>query len=116
MLTETQIFRGKETKTFDSIKSKLVKKNDGMAQCMKEKSIDEEKWKSDDFKGRHPTVKRKQIRKAIEGEKNVPNTHAKKIDAYKLDVKKPQVRKQTAAQLAKLKETKAKTVKPATTK
>ncbi|GKE09323.1 hypothetical protein Tco_1412874 [Tanacetum coccineum] len=45
MLTDTQIFRGKETKTFDSIKSKLVKKNDGMAQCIKEKSIDEVKGK-----------------------------------------------------------------------
>ncbi|GJR12439.1 hypothetical protein Tco_0795091 [Tanacetum coccineum] len=77
MLTETRIFRGKETKTFDSINSKLVKKNDRMAQCMKEKSIDEEKGKSDDFKGGHPTVKRKQIKKAIEGEKNVPKTQTK---------------------------------------
>ncbi|GKB54523.1 hypothetical protein Tco_0905276 [Tanacetum coccineum] len=59
MLTDTLIFCGKETKTFDSIKSKLVKKNDGLAQCMKEKLIDEVKGKSDDFKGGHPTVKRK---------------------------------------------------------
>ncbi|GKA63959.1 hypothetical protein Tco_0763565 [Tanacetum coccineum] len=51
MMTETRIFRRKEIKTFDSIKSKLVKKNEGMAQCMKEKSIDEEKGKSDNFKG-----------------------------------------------------------------
>ncbi|GJR76761.1 hypothetical protein Tco_0089126 [Tanacetum coccineum] len=116
MLTKTRIFHGKETKTFDSIKSKLVKKNDGMTQCMKEKSINEEKGKSDDFKGGHPTVKRQQIKKGMEGEKNVPKTRAKKIDAYKQDIKKPQVRKQTAAQLAKLKETKAKTVKPAPTK
>ncbi|GJW60531.1 hypothetical protein Tco_0109866 [Tanacetum coccineum] len=58
MLTETRIFGGKETTTFDSIKSKLVKNNDGIAQCMKEKSIDEEKGKSDDFKGGHPTIKR----------------------------------------------------------
>ncbi|GJT96561.1 hypothetical protein Tco_1092079 [Tanacetum coccineum] len=116
MLTKTRIFHGKETTTFYSIKSKLVKNNDGIAQCMKEKSIDEEKGKSDDFKGGHPTVKRQQIKKAMEGEKNVPKTRAKKTDAYKQDIKKPQVRKQTAAQLAKSKETKAKTVKPAPTK
>ncbi|GKE08392.1 hypothetical protein Tco_1411943 [Tanacetum coccineum] len=63
MVTETLIFRGKETKTFDSIKSKLVKKNDGMAECMKEKPIHELKGKSVDFKGGHPTVKRQQIKK-----------------------------------------------------
>ncbi|GJZ02127.1 hypothetical protein Tco_0520088 [Tanacetum coccineum] len=61
--------------------------NDGMAECMKEKPIDEVKGKSVDFK-----------------------------DADKQEIKKPQVRKQTAAQLAKLKETKAKTIKPAPTK
>ncbi|GJR40671.1 ulp1 protease family, C-terminal catalytic domain-containing protein [Tanacetum coccineum] len=69
MVTETSIFCGKETKTFDSIKSKLVKKNDGMDECMKEKPIHELKGKSIDFKGGHPTVKRQQIKKAIEGEK-----------------------------------------------
>ncbi|GKB88556.1 hypothetical protein Tco_0960828 [Tanacetum coccineum] len=116
MVTETSIFHGKETKTFDSIKSKLVKKNDGMAECMKEKPIDELKGKSVDFKGRHPTVKRQQIKKAMEGEKNVPKTRGKKTDADKQDIKKPQVRKQTAAQLSKSKETKARTVKPAPTK
>ncbi|GKA37063.1 ulp1 protease family, C-terminal catalytic domain-containing protein [Tanacetum coccineum] len=109
MLTETLIFHGKETKTFDSIKSKLVKKNDGMAQCMKEKSIDEVKGKSVDFKSGHPTAKKQQIKQAIEGDKNVPKTHAKKTDADKQDIKKTQVRKQTAAQLAKSKEIKAKT-------
>ncbi|GJU29697.1 hypothetical protein Tco_1173286 [Tanacetum coccineum] len=39
MVNETSIFRGREIKTFDSIKSKLVKKNDGIAECMKEKPI-----------------------------------------------------------------------------
>ncbi|GJY22987.1 ulp1 protease family, C-terminal catalytic domain-containing protein [Tanacetum coccineum] len=116
MVTETSIIRGKETKTFDSIKSKLVKKNDGMAECMKEKPIDEVKGKSVDFKGGHPTIKRQQIKKAMKGEKNVPRTRAKKTYANKLEIKKPQVRKKTAAQLAKSKETKAKTVKPAPTK
>ncbi|GKD53579.1 hypothetical protein Tco_1286966 [Tanacetum coccineum] len=67
MLTETRIFRGKETTTFDSIKLKLVKNNDGIARCMKEKSIDEEKGKSNDFKGGHPTVKRQQIKKSNGG-------------------------------------------------
>ncbi|GJZ93372.1 hypothetical protein Tco_0665437 [Tanacetum coccineum] len=116
MVTETLIFHGKETKTFDSIKSKLVKKNDGMAECMKENSIDEVKGKSVDFKGGHLTVKRQQIKKAMKGEKNVPKTRAKKTDADKQEIKKPQVRKQIAAQLEKLKETKVKTVKPAPTK
>ncbi|GJS72230.1 ribonuclease H-like domain-containing protein [Tanacetum coccineum] len=46
MVTETLIFHGKETKTFDSIKSKLVKKNDGMDECVKEKPIHELKGKS----------------------------------------------------------------------
>ncbi|GKB10636.1 hypothetical protein Tco_0844559 [Tanacetum coccineum] len=100
----------------EDIKSLKVKNNDGIAQCMKEKSIYEEKGKRDNFKGGHPTVKRQQIKKAMEGEKNVPKTRAKKTDAYKQDIKKPQVRKQTAAQLAKSKEKKAKTVKPAPTK
>ncbi|GJW73489.1 ulp1 protease family, C-terminal catalytic domain-containing protein [Tanacetum coccineum] len=102
MLTENPIFCGKETKTFDSIKSKLVKKNDGMAQCMKEKSIDE-------VKGGHPTAKKQQIKKSIEGEKNVQKTRAKKTNADKQEIKKPQVRKKIAAQLAKSKETNAKT-------
>ncbi|GJV70704.1 protein FAR1-related sequence 5 [Tanacetum coccineum] len=116
MVTETPIFCGKETKTFDSIKSKLVKKNDGMAKCMKEKSIDKVKGKSVNFKGGHPTVKRHQIKKAMEAEKKVPKTRAKKTYADKQEIKKPQVRKQTAAQLSKSKETKAKTVKPTPTK
>ncbi|GJU75747.1 ulp1 protease family, C-terminal catalytic domain-containing protein [Tanacetum coccineum] len=116
MVNETSMFRGRETKTFDSIKSKLVKKNDGIAECMKEKPIYELKGKSVNFKGGHPTAKRQQIKKAMEGEKNVPKTRGKKTDADKQDIKKPQVRKQTAAQLAKSKETKATTVKPAPTK
>ncbi|GJU46663.1 ulp1 protease family, C-terminal catalytic domain-containing protein [Tanacetum coccineum] len=87
MLTETLIFHGKETNTFDSIKSKLVKNNDGMAQCMKEKSIDEVKGKSADFKSGHPTIKRQQIKKEMEGDKNVPKTRAKKTDADKQDIK-----------------------------
>ncbi|GJW55515.1 putative reverse transcriptase domain-containing protein, partial [Tanacetum coccineum] len=116
MVNETSMFRGRETKTFDSIKLKLVKKNDGIAECMKEKPIHELKGKSVDFKGGHPTVKRKQIKKAMEGEKNVPKTRGKKTDADKQDIKKPQVRKQTAAQMAKSKKTKAITVKPAPTK
>nr|GFA46970.1 hypothetical protein [Tanacetum cinerariifolium] len=110
MLTETPIFCGKETKKFDSIKSKLVKKNDEIPQCMKEKSIDEVKGKSVNFKSGHLTAKKQQIKKSIEGEKFFPKTRAKKTDADKQDIKKTQVRKQTAAQLAKSKETKAKTV------
>ncbi|GJW40078.1 hypothetical protein Tco_0065923 [Tanacetum coccineum] len=66
MVNETSMFRGRETKTFDSIKSKLVKKNDGIAECMKEKPINEIKGKSVDFKGGHPTTKRQQIKKAME--------------------------------------------------
>ncbi|GKB33374.1 hypothetical protein Tco_0872775, partial [Tanacetum coccineum] len=85
-------------------------------ESLKEKPIDELKWKSVDFKGGHPTVKRQQIKKAMEGEKNVPKTRGKKTDADKQGIKKPQVRKQTAAQLSKSKETKARTVKPAPTK
>nr|GEW57392.1 ulp1 protease family, C-terminal catalytic domain-containing protein [Tanacetum cinerariifolium] len=56
------------------------------------------------------------IKKAIEGEKNVPKTCAKKADAAEQDIKKPQVGKQTATRLAKSKETEAKIVKPAPTK
>ncbi|GJX05101.1 ulp1 protease family, C-terminal catalytic domain-containing protein [Tanacetum coccineum] len=89
MVNETSMFRGRETKTFDSIKSKLVKKNDGIAECMKEKPIHELKGKSVDFKGGHPTAKRQQIKKAMEGEKNVPKTRGKKTDADKQDIKKP---------------------------
>ncbi|GKD53010.1 ulp1 protease family, C-terminal catalytic domain-containing protein, partial [Tanacetum coccineum] len=81
-----------------------------------EKLIRELKGKSVNFKGGHPTAKRQQIKKVIEGEKNVPKTRGKKTDADKQDIKKPQVRNQIAAQLAKSKETKARTVKPAPTK
>nr|GFA98410.1 ulp1 protease family, C-terminal catalytic domain-containing protein [Tanacetum cinerariifolium] len=56
------------------------------------------------------------LKKTIEGEKNVPKTRAKKTAAAEQDIKKPQVRKQTATQLAKSKETEAKTVKRAPTK
>nr|GEW44971.1 hypothetical protein [Tanacetum cinerariifolium] len=87
-----------------------------MAQCMKEKSIDKAKGKSVNFKGGHPNAKKQQIKKAIKGEKNVLKTRSNKTDDDKQDIKKTQVRKQIAAQLAKLKETKAKTVKPAPTK
>ncbi|GJV10932.1 hypothetical protein Tco_1352473 [Tanacetum coccineum] len=90
MVTETSIFPGKETKKFDSIKSKLVKNNDGVAECMKEKPINELKGKSINFEGGHPTVKTQQIKKEMEGEKNVPKTCAKKTNADKQDIKKPQ--------------------------
>ncbi|GJY60878.1 ulp1 protease family, C-terminal catalytic domain-containing protein [Tanacetum coccineum] len=80
------------------------------------KPINELKGKSVNFEGGHPTIKRQQIKKEMEGDKNVPKTRAKKTDADKQDIKKPQVRKQTAAQLAKSKETKTKTIKPAPTK
>ncbi|GKG32149.1 hypothetical protein Tco_0427099, partial [Tanacetum coccineum] len=91
-----------------------------MAECMKEKPIDELKGKSVDFKGRHPTIKRQQIKKAMEGEKNVPKTRGKKTDADKQDIKartvKPAPTKRKKKEPNDKEETKARTVKPAPTK
>ncbi|GJW35627.1 hypothetical protein Tco_0058547, partial [Tanacetum coccineum] len=116
----SQIQKHEIPKSFHTNKLKLAKYVLPDAQAIGEKRqkvmVNETSMESVDFKGGHPTAKRQQIKKAMEGEKNVPKTRGKKTDADKQDIKKPQVRKQTAAQLAKSKETKATTVKPAPTK
>ncbi|GJU97761.1 hypothetical protein Tco_1327032 [Tanacetum coccineum] len=116
----SQIQKHEIPKSFHTNKLKLAKYVLPDAQATGEKRqevmLNETSMESVDFKGGHPTAKRQQIKKAMEGEKNVPKIRGKKKDADKQDIKKPQVRKQNAAQLAKSKETKATTMKPAPTK